>query len=476
MAINGDEIEMNYIRNAVENITVSNKLRVYASIHMENIISIVELFLKNNKVLCYGGTAINNILPAEHRFYETLLDIPDYDFYSTNAIRDLVKLADKLHGAGFTDIEVKSSVVHDGVYKLYIKKIPVADANQLQDDLFNIMYEDSVHYDGISYVSPDYLRLNIYKELSAPKGDTSRWEKIYERFLLLNKYHPFNENSKCSHLNFMRKFVADSNVIKTTYTCIRDTLIGEGVVFLGGYACNVYNSDKSVNETHVPDFDVLSMHAHSVASRVRDALDRAGIVNINILHKLPLGDGRIGHHYEISIDDVLVCTIYVPMACYGYNSILVNDKYVNIASIDTMMFFLLALRYVSKNKYNIDRIMCMAQFMIRMMLDKTNNKNGIFKRFDVKCYGNEKTIVELRANRTKTYNKLKHDKDSIEYNTKFFLYNPSDGIVPNYKKESRGREKSIRREKIRTRTRTRKNRNYINTSIPSYGKILNNIL
>ena len=76
-------------------------------------------------------------------------------------------------------------------------------------------------------------------------------------------------------------------------------------------------------------------------------------------------------------------------------------------------------------------------------------------------------------------NKLKHNTDSIEYNTKFFLYNPNDGIVPNYKRESHGtREKSMRREKgrTRTRTRTRKNRNYINTSVTSYGKILNNIL
>ena len=462
-----EEIELEFLRKAVENITVTNKLQLYASIHMENIINIVELFIKSNKILCYGGTAINNILPEHIKFYEKLLDIPDYDFYSTNSIRDLVRLADKLHAAGFTDIEVKSSVVHDGVYKLYIKKIPIADSHQLPNDLFNIMYEDSVHYNGIAYVSPDYLRLNIYKELASPKGDTSRWEKIYERLLLLNKYHPFKENNKCSHLNFMREFVADSNVINTTYTCIRDILIEEGVVFIGGYACGAYNSSNFDNEIHVPDFDVLSMHAHSVASRVRVALEHAGIVNIDIVHKLPIGDGRINNHYEISIDSVLVCTIYEPISCYGYNSFLVNDKYVKIASIDTMMFFLLAFRYISKNKYNVDRILCMAQFMIRMMRNKSKfNKTGIFKRFDVECYGNEKNITERRSDRTKTYNKLKHNKNSIEYNTKFFLYNPRNGIVPNYdKKESRHRTRKI------------KLRNHLDTSsMPSYGKILNNIL
>ena len=465
-----EDIELDFLRKAVENITVSDKLRVYASINMESIINIVELFLKSNRILCYGGTAINNILPEQVKFYEKLIDIPDYDFYSPNAIRDLVRLADKLHIAGFTDVEVKSSVVHDGVYKLYIKKIPIADAHQLPIELFNIMYEDSVHYDGIAYVSPDYLRLNIYKELSAPKGEVSRWEKIYERLLLLNKYHPFKENSKCSHLNFMHEFVAESNVVETTYTCIRDILIEEGVVFLGGYACGVYNSGNS-NEIHVPDFDVLSMHAHSVASRVRVALERVGIVNIDIVHKLPIGDGRIGNHHEISIDGVLVCTIYDPLACYGYNSVIVNDKYVNIASIDTMMFFLLAFRYVSKNKYNIDRILCMAQFMIRIMKKPKLNKNGIFKRFDVKCYGNEKTVTERRADRTKTYSKLRHNKNSIEYNTKFFLYNPANGIVPNYdNKESKGTRTGTRKY------RTRKHRNYVDTSVPSYGKILNNIL
>lgn len=463
-----EEIELELLGKAVENITVSNKLSTYASIHMEHIINIVELFLKNNKILCYGGTAINNILPTHIKFYEKLLDIPDYDFYSTNAIRDLVRLADKLYTAGFTDIEVKSSIIHEGVYKLYIKKIPIADTHQLSSDLFDIMYEDSVHYDGIAYVSPNYLRLNIYKELAEPKGDITRWEKIYKRLMLLNTYHPFKENSKCSHLNFMHEFVADSGVTETSYTCIRDILIEEGVVFIGGYACGAYNSYDSNNhnnEIHFPDFDVLSMHAHRVASRIKDALTHAGIVNIDIVKKLPIGDGRISNRYEISIDTVIVCTIYEPMACYGYNSVLVNNKYVNIASIDTMMFFLLALRYVNNNEYNIDRILCMAQFMIRMMRNRTKfNKNGIFKRFDVDCYGNNKTVVERRANRTKTYNLLKHNKNSVEYNKNFFLYNPSSGIIPNYDK------------KMSKITRKIKHRKYVDTSIPSYGKILNNIL
>ena len=36
--------------------------------------------------MCYGGTAINNILPNYDKFYDTNFEIPDYDFFSPNAI------------------------------------------------------------------------------------------------------------------------------------------------------------------------------------------------------------------------------------------------------------------------------------------------------------------------------------------------------------------------------------------------------
>ena len=36
----------------------------------------------------------------------------------------------------------------------------------------------------------------MYLELSRPKGDTTRWEKILPRLKLLNKYYPL-KSSKC---------------------------------------------------------------------------------------------------------------------------------------------------------------------------------------------------------------------------------------------------------------------------------------
>jgi hypothetical protein len=32
--------------------------------------------------------------------------------------------------------------------------------------------------------------MSIYLELSRPRGDVSRWKKVYSRLLLLNKHYP----------------------------------------------------------------------------------------------------------------------------------------------------------------------------------------------------------------------------------------------------------------------------------------------
>ena len=53
-----------------------------------DIIRTVEKFIKDNNLICYGGIAINNILPEEAQFYDKEAEIPDYDFFSSTAFDD----------------------------------------------------------------------------------------------------------------------------------------------------------------------------------------------------------------------------------------------------------------------------------------------------------------------------------------------------------------------------------------------------
>ena len=54
------------------------------------IIKTVEDFISKNDLICYGGMAINNILPKKSQFYKTS-EFPDYDFFSNDALSDAKK-------------------------------------------------------------------------------------------------------------------------------------------------------------------------------------------------------------------------------------------------------------------------------------------------------------------------------------------------------------------------------------------------
>ena len=57
------ECELAILRHAVDTNEKIAGQKIASSAEMKQMIEIVETFLKKKKLLCYGGTAINNILP-----------------------------------------------------------------------------------------------------------------------------------------------------------------------------------------------------------------------------------------------------------------------------------------------------------------------------------------------------------------------------------------------------------------------------
>jgi hypothetical protein len=121
-----EEKEVEILRDAIDIAEKRKGKRVVSDPDVKKIISILEDFLKRKKLVCYGGTAINNILPLEDQFYDKDVEIPDYDFYSPNALDDAKELADIYFKDGFQEVEAKAGV-HHGTYKVYVNFMPVAD-------------------------------------------------------------------------------------------------------------------------------------------------------------------------------------------------------------------------------------------------------------------------------------------------------------------------------------------------------------
>jgi hypothetical protein len=471
-----EEKEMEILHNAVTIAESKTGKKIKQSNDILNIIKILEDFMRRKKVVCYGGTAINNILPINDQFYDKDVEIPDYDFFSPMALKHAKELADIYVSHDYGDVEVRSGV-HKETYKVFVNFIPIADITQLEPKIFRVLIKRSIRKEGISYAPPDYLRLQIYNELSRPDGDVSRWEKIYKRLLLLNKDHPIKENPKCSEINFMRDFTGNPELNDTLYNLVKDTMINEGVVFIGGYASSLYGRymppEQKKQLQHVPDFDVLAEDPKAVAFILKEKLEEAGFKNVKINKKPAVGNEVIVTHYEVVVDNDTLCFIYEPYGCYSFNSIKIKDKTIKVATIETMLLFLLAFLYADRPYYDQERVMCMAQYLINVQAKNRLEQKGLLKRFNINCYGNEKTIVEIRSEKAAKYEELKYMKDSKEYNKYFFKYIPSKNMpsknmpsknMPNkYKNPTNAfktKRKSYTKEKnINPYIKTKKNKN-----------------
>ena len=110
--------------------------KIAQSEDIKKIISILENYLRTHKNICYGGTAINNILPEQYRFYNKDVEIPDYDFFTQNSLEDAKKIADIYYKEGYKEVEAKSGV-HNGTYKVFVNFIPIADVTQMNYKLLN---------------------------------------------------------------------------------------------------------------------------------------------------------------------------------------------------------------------------------------------------------------------------------------------------------------------------------------------------
>jgi hypothetical protein len=422
------DCELTILRMAIDKADIKQGKRIVNSEDIKNIINIVENFIKSKNLICYGGTAINNILPNDVQFYNKDIEIPDYDFFTFNALNDAKELANIYYNAGFNDVEAKSGQ-HIGTYKIFVNYIPIADITQLDKNIFIALKQDSIRVNGILYSPPNFLRMSMYLELSRPAGDTSRWEKIFKRLILLNKYYPIT-NINCNNINFQRKLENIKTNEDLIYSTVKNTLINQGVVFFGGYAISLYSHymSDSVNKkiNKIPDFDVLSNDPHTTAIIVKDRLKEVGINKVQIIKKNPIGE-IIPLHYEIIVDNDTIAFIYKPIACHSFNTIIKNKQKIKIATIDTMLSFYLAFLYANKPYYNnfLDRTLCMAKFLFDVQQKNRLSQSGLLRRFTITCYGHQETIEEIRANKAIKYKELKKGNKK-EFEKYFLNYKPDE--------------------------------------------------
>jgi len=432
-----DECQKTFVDNVVNNITKKRGETFLSKEINRKIISIIEKFLIKNRVICYGGIAINNILPPKDQFYGPE-EFPDYDFFSTDAMNLAKELCDKYYEEGFVDVEAKSGV-HFGTYKVYVNFIQVADITQMNKDVFDKLYKESLIRNGIRYSPPNYLRMSMYLELSRPEGDVSRWAKVNERLNLLNKHYPFlskDDILKC------KNYVNKSPVERSVLDIIKNIGIEEGAIFFGQlivpeYLKNVKNSRikalqqfKTLKNKMYEGSVSYMIHEEPeiIINTIKDTI-MENVENIKksdlIIEKHDNIQDLLSNSYSLKMSDgTILVRIYEPIACHSYNILKIEGKKeLKIASIETIMSFYLAFFYADVEDDGM-AILCMSELFYQIIETHKLVNKGILQRYSIKCYGDQETIYDMRRKKAHKYYELRNKKRSKEYKQWFFKYAP----------------------------------------------------
>lgn len=432
-----EECELAILRQAVDEIDDRQAQKMVMNDDIKKIIGILETFLRTKPLICYGGTAINNILPKSDQFYNKDVEIPDYDFYSKNALNDAIELANIYADAGYKDVEAKAGV-HHGTFKVFVNFIPIADITALHESIFDELLKESIKVAGIKYASPNFLRMNMYLEMSRPMGDVSRWEKVFKRLVLLNKHYPINPNVDCNKVPFQTSLpkitiqsISASSTEEQISNVIKNALISLGAVFIGGYACGLYSEymkkDQKRKLEKYADFDAIIDDIEKAALIVKEQVEELLPFGSNIeMIKHEEISEIIPKHIEIKIGDSKVAVLYEPIACHSYNKIKIGGDEIYVASIDTLLTFYLAFMFSNKKYYNKNKILCMANYLFDVQQHNRLSQKGLLNRFSIDCYGKQKTLEDIRSEKAEKYKMLANQRETVEYDEWFLKYNPSD--------------------------------------------------
>ena len=350
-------------------------------------IHIVEEFLRKTGRICYGGQAINAQLPKKDQFYDPKRSLPDYDFFSPDSKDDIEELIDNFKSAGYTEIS-KRIGIHEGTMKLYVNFTAIADITQIIPEFYEKIYQKSRVVDGIHYADPIFLRMMGYLELSRPRGEVGRWEKVYARIQTLDKANPL---PKCKP----QPIVENNAAAKSRLTIVR-YMIHNHRVFMGADIHLIYKSTKSANfRTHF----LLHGSAPVVFLSPDADLDASALAESTMSRKVQI----IGYQNIIPPmvalyhQDQLICLIVQEEACHSIVSLpLTKHRELRVASLETLLTFLIGMYFRGDPLLMSESsLLCWLKYYIDLSDRYKAKPTKLFPAFSIECSGYQTTFASL---------------------------------------------------------------------------------
>jgi hypothetical protein len=369
---------------------------------VQRAIEMVERFLRRKRRICYGGQAINALLPKGRQFYDDKYNIPDYDFFTPTFEEDTDELIAELEKAGFANVNKKLSI-HDGTSKVLVNFIPVADCTDMHPVIFSILQKRAKAVNGILYADPEFLRMMMYLELSRPRGQVERWKKVYERLTLLNHEYPVKE---CS------SEVQTSQVDADDKRAVLNFCLKRKSVMLGPQFIELLDSNKST--THLRSLSAkggplifLSDKALLDAQDIRDILLNlhGGKGSVKVNEEFALST-NLFNFVTVTYRNQNIALIFQEDSCHSYTVLKVDGgAEMRIGTPDLMLQMYYSMMIFGKKEKAFFKtpLDCLVSKLHSIEKRARNSPTSFVPAFALRCSGHQQGIATLlreKAERT----------------------------------------------------------------------------
>jgi hypothetical protein len=369
---------------------LAEEIQDYKSAHDPAIllaIDIVEKFLKEKHRLCYGGQAINAHLPKRYKIYDPKTTVPDYDFFTPDQDADIVRMTQMLRKAGFKEISAREGI-HAGTIKLYVNFIAVADITQIDPQLYKVLSSREFRSDGISYLDADTLRMMMYLELSRPMGEVGRWEKVYERLILLNEFVPIRA---CKGDGSATVLTAEETEV------LMRKIVAEKKIFAGGDLVGFYKAALKKSKKPSASWLLYGRQPVIFYSSTLDA-DIGSLADLELDFKTHGGIGDIVPEMRVGYRGKSIAVIIIKeSACHSYYTLPLRfGEAIRMASLDTLITLYFSIGLSKSIGEFAGALECAAQELVEISFRAREDPAKFpFDFISLKCRGHQETLPSL---------------------------------------------------------------------------------
>lgn len=238
---------------------------------IQAVYKIITTYIKEKKLKIYGGYALNMMLkakdPKKAIYNELDIETADIDFYSPNALDDLVNLCNKIYEAGYKPV-IGSEAQHKETYSIFVNYRLYCDISYMPSNIYH--KARFLQIDGFSVIHPWFMMIDYFRMFTDPMVSYWRLETHFERYLQIQQTYPLPLISKpLIFPEYKDTGISESMNLLFDYITEKSTIL-----MTGFYVYNYYLYDSGFNKKN-KSYDYINipyLEAYSI-DYTQDGLD-----------------------------------------------------------------------------------------------------------------------------------------------------------------------------------------------------------